>query len=111
MSSHRVTVALTVFLVLAGAATLYPPFSWSRELTRVEQRGITVPIKRYAFIFGNSQATFTRWDSDRQGRSFPVPITLSRRLIVSELVLEYVGALLLALLVALFWPVTMARSK
>ena len=100
-------VAVLTFLILASAVTLYPPYHWSPERVQTEQeRSIfrrqhpslydRLPIKQYAFLFGSSSATFLEWTWNG-AQSIQAPIALQRRLITSELMLEYVLCALVAL--------------
>jgi hypothetical protein len=96
---------LLMFLVLVFLATLFPPYKWGEE--RVADVGGTyaLPVKRYAFILGDSTRQFDKFDislrdaNDNGSRSVG-PLTLQRSLIISDLILEYVIAFLIALMVA-----------
>lgn len=93
--------SMVVYALLAIAAiTLYPPFYWTND--RLEQRRVpvkfiegTLPLKQRAFLFGDAQADFSnsiRADESYSGR----PVMLHRRLAVSDLALEYVVAVIVA---------------
>src|SRR5262245_27172078 len=110
---------LIPFSVLIIVATLYPPFYWGNEKLR-EWRGLSenelnqlrrspnewagyagranLPVKDYGFLFGAPRKNFlVAWGWDPYKReSIPVDFTLTRELIVWELVLEYVLAFAVA---------------
>jgi hypothetical protein len=101
------SLAILTFLILAVIATLFPPYHWGPEQLQTEQERSRfrrqhsslydqLPIKRYAFLFGSSSRTFLEWTWDGT-RSIQAPIILQRRLIRSELLLEYVLCALAAL--------------
>lgn len=101
------SVAVLTFLILASAATLYPPYHWSPERVQTEQERSLfrrqhpslyerLPIKQYAFLFGSSSAMFLEWTWNGT-QSIQAPIALQRRLISSELLLEYILCALVAL--------------
>jgi len=100
-------VAFT-FLLLSMIATMFPPFIWGEELlkdqgvrVRVSLRGVDLPVKSYAFLFGDSKQKFDSglwgWDETKQEPRKTL-ITLQRNLLLPELMLEYVLALIVALL-------------
>ncbi len=108
MVDVRSPVFKLTFLSLVTAATLFPPFNWGQEwlTTEAERRLIMrhpwmyerLPIKTYAFLFGNSKKAFLvnwGWDSYKQ-ESIPIFRALERRLNTTELLLEYVLALVVA---------------
>ncbi len=109
-------VIATIFLGLCLVATLFPPFVWGEDLFKqVESaeykvylsQGGGLPIKRYAFLFGDSQKQFYSgiWFWNEQEReSKPFYVTAQRRLLVSELVLEYVLAFIIASFSAFLMP-------
>ena len=93
-------VASLAFVLLATIATLFPPFHWGEEQLQTErERGVfrrfhsnmaeQIPIKSYSFLFGSSSRAFVEWAWDGR-QSIQEPIVLRRRLVASELVLEYV---------------------
>ena len=105
-------VLVLTFLPLCLLATLFPPFIWGREVfqdgsisyTTVELPANSLPFKKYTFLFGDSkQKLFSgvfSWDDIDGKRSLPTYVTAHRRLLVSELVLEYVLALIAAAFLA-----------
>lgn len=139
MKNYR--VLSFVFLVLAGTATVYAPYSWGDERlqTEVERSSSIIsdssekardlfPVKRYALLFGNSKHEFDfkvtipykepPKDSlkintssgnsslldligSRTDQTKKISVTLERRLLGGELVLEYVVAFALAFIVHL----------
>lgn len=95
-------VLAIMFLLFCLAATLFPPFIWGEELLKgpearlnLSQSGVGLPIKKYAFLFGDSKQRFNsglwRWDNE-QKQSVPIHVTLQRRLLLPELILEYVSS-------------------
>jgi hypothetical protein len=99
------------FLVLVTAATLFPPYHWGEDKlrlgTEVERRHAArelgelygqIPIKRHAFLFGDSHQEFLGWGW-QNGQSVRIPVKLHRRVITAELVLQYVLAVVIAALV------------
>jgi len=103
---------IAVFFGLSLVATLFPPFLWGEELFQEEisyERKIQLsqsgglPAKRYAFLFGDSKQKLYSgvwlWNESEK-RSKPFYIAVQRKLLVSELILEYVIALILAALLA-----------
>jgi hypothetical protein len=109
MIKHK--LLLLLFLILVIPATLFPPFNWGEERLQTEsekrerlqwgQNVITaqefLPIKRYAFLFGASIGQFS--SSDSGTGPIETSITLRRKMIVSELLLEYLLAFILAYLI------------
>jgi len=94
-------------------ATLFPPFRWGEEKLRTERerRMLTVefninatevlPIKKYDFLFSDSKKQFLvswGWDN-QQKKSIPNYMMLERQLIVTELLLEYFLAFVIACVV------------
>jgi hypothetical protein len=111
---------LIPFVLLIVTATLYPPFYWGNEKLR-EWRRLSewefqllrrspnewagyagrenLPVKDYGFLFGAPRKSFRvawGWDPYRR-ESVPAEFTLTRELIVWELILEYVLAFAIAL--------------
>lgn len=97
-----------IFFGLSVVATIFPPFVWGEDLFKeVESTEVKMylsqegglPIKKYAFLFGDSKQKFYSgvwfWNENEK-RSQPFYVTAQRRLLVAELLLEYVLALILA---------------
>jgi hypothetical protein len=107
---------LLVFVLLAAAATLFPPYHWGEEkLQTTKERDSYIgagsnvllsevlPIKQYDFLFNPSRKQFQLgwgWDS-RQGKSVQIRPALERNLIISELCLEYALAMCAAYILSL----------
>ncbi|MCC6550197.1 MAG: hypothetical protein IT279_09025 [Ignavibacteriaceae bacterium] len=109
--------SLSVFLLLSLVITLFPPFSWgderlSTESERKEFFGDKIamdvlPIKQYDFILSNSKREFPlgwdwewNWKSD-SGKSVLVTASLSRHLILGELIINYLLAFIVSSIVYL----------
>jgi len=91
MAKHK--LFLITFLALAFLATLFPPFYWEPERRgpdAVEYAASDVPPK-YALIFDDAtkEKSPDGWTT----------VTFTRKLIVSELVAEYILALLVAFII------------
>src|SRR5687768_4375002 len=105
------------FFGLCLLATLFPPFLWGEELfqhqdasfeykLKLSQSG-GLPVKKYAFLFGDSKQNlysgFWSWN-EQEWKSKPIYVTAQRRLLGSELVLEYVLAFIVAAFSAFLLP-------
>lgn len=110
-------IPFLVFLFLATAATLFPPFRWGEEKLRTERERRrlafefdinpteVLPVKKYGFLFGDSKQQFQVWGWDeKQKQSIPRNIILERQLITTELLLEYFLALVIACVVYVILP-------
>ena len=122
MASYKY-VAL-IFLLLASIVTIYPPYRWGEErlgtegerrrpIARGSSERVTdaLPIKQYDFLFGDSKKQFQvgwEWD-DVAKRNAPIYLTLERRLITTELILEYLLALILSCTVSLVLTIIQTR--
>ena len=102
---------IIIFLLLILFITLFPPFSWGDErlLTEKERnrygygkRAYEIfPIKQYDFIFNNAKKEITSdnaWDWIN-GKSVSAKFLLSRHLIISELIINYLLATLVSLII------------
>lgn len=117
----KARVLVFAFLALALGITLFPPFVWGEVECRENHseygatRGRMIflgcrtgqfPTKRHAFLFGNEIGWFQPeyWSTNAAGRSVLKStgsgVNLHRRLLVGELVLEYIVALLFASMLA-----------
>lgn len=97
------------FLFAAIPITLFPPFNWGEERLQTEsERHYTIrwgtdfksyqnilPLKKRAFLFGETKQQFKIKQPDSEAET---EIALDRKLIVGDLILEYVFAVLLAVL-------------
>lgn len=103
---------IIIFLGLILFITLFPPFSWGDErlITEKERNKYyyeydkkayeIFPIKQYDFIFNNSKNEIT---SDNvwgwvDYKSVKAKFLLSRHLIISELIINYLLATLVSLI-------------
>ncbi len=116
-------ITITIFLVLSLFITLFPPFSWGDErLATEKERNKTynnkkaidiLPIKQYDFIFNSSKKEFSfgwswienprkyigyRWESTG-GKSVEIKASLSRHIIISELLINYLLAFIISLII------------
>jgi hypothetical protein len=104
---------IIIFLVLILFITLFPPFSWGDErlITEKERNKYyndyrkqayeIFPIKQYDFIFSNSKKEITSdniwgWEDYK---SVKAKFLLSRHLIISELIINYLLATLVSLII------------
>lgn len=89
-----------VFLALVAVATLFPPFNWGeerlgtereRKLLQRDNPGLyqAIPIKEYSFLFADSEEVFFNE-------------SLHRRVILPELMLEYLLAFIVAVSIGSF---------
>lgn len=110
---------ILAFLLLASLATLFPPFHWGEEKLRTEAErrrrigGVRIsevlPIKKYAFLFGDSKREFQiGWDAEK---NIPVRLTLERSMITTELLLEYFLAFVLAFIAFIIISLRKPRSQ
>lgn len=107
---------IIIFLGLILIITLFPPFSWGDErlITEKERNKYyyeydkkayeIFPIKQYDFIFNNSKNEIT---SDNvwgwvDYKSVKAKFLLSRHLIISELIINYLLATLVSLIIFVF---------
>lgn len=100
MQVLKTRVFQVVFLALVVVATLFPPFNWGEErlgtererhLLRRDTPGLyqAIPIKEYSFLFADSKKEFFNQ-------------SLQRRVILPELMLEYLLAFVVAVLIGSF---------
>ena len=103
-------IATLVFLLAAIPITLFPPFNWGEERlqTEAERRQSidwggeypsakeVLPVKRRAFLFGETKQPFT---TKHPRIDIETKISLDRKIIVGDLVLEYIFAMLFSVLV------------
>lgn len=109
-------IPIIIFLVLILFITLFPPFSWGDEriITEKERNKYyykfdkqayeIFPIKQYDFIFSNSKKEITSdnvWDWV-DSKSVKAIFLLSRHLIISELIINYLLATLVSLIIFVF---------
>lgn len=106
---------LLAFLLPAIAITLFPPFNWGEERLQTEverretvkwgseSRGVkeVLPLKQRAFLFGDTKREFKTRSSNSD---FEAEIPLNRKLIVGDVILEYLLAMFFAVLIGLLQP-------
>lgn len=103
-------LSLSIFLILSLSITLFPPYSWGDERLSTEKERNKIycgkrayeifPIKQYDFVFNDiKKEFFIGWSWDRaEQKSVKAKTFLSRHLIISELIINY----LIAFFVSLF---------
>lgn len=114
---------IIIFLLLILFITLFPPFSWGDErlLTEEERNRYgygkmayeIFPIKQYDFIFNNAKKEITSdnaWDWV-DGKSVKVKFLLTRHLIISELIINYLLATLVSLIIFIFRNKTFYKHR
>jgi hypothetical protein len=101
-----------ILLFLIIVATLYPPFIWGEEKLRTSNERYdlqdsspkaydALPLKKYDFLFSSSKRQFQfdwGWNQYKK-ESYPIILSLQRRLDFSELALEYVLCVLFAIII------------
>lgn len=106
-TTSYITLVL-IFLILAGVATLFPPFHWEAEAGKPIPVSIEEP-RKYAFILGES--TQQKFSYEFDGSDSSEAVTFRRSLNVTELILEYIIAFVVALLIQVVLLKAKARIK
>ena len=107
-------IPFLIFLFLSLLITIFPPFSWGDERLSTQRERYTYyygkradvifPIKQYDFIFNNIKKEIPvgwGWDYSEQ-KSVMAYISLTRHLITSELIINYLIAFFISLIIFLF---------
>ena len=104
-------VSQIIFLLLCLFISLFPPFSWGNErlLTDKSQNEYyntykardVLPIKQYDFVFNDMKKEFSfGWTWERYRGSYEVREVLTRHIIISELLINYLLAFLISLIIS-----------
>lgn len=98
-------IFIFIFCSLSIIATLFPPCNWGDEKLQTKQermyyRELDLPIKEYSFIFSDNKKIFELgwgWDNIQQ-KSVRNKYTLHRKIIFSELIVQYILIFLLSII-------------
>jgi len=124
MRVTKLSLLSLIFFGIAALATLFPPYSYGEDRLSSQAGGVALyrlgldpheilPIKKRAFLFGQAKRKLVvAWDWDYQKKqSTRIEMLLDRKLLWSDLILEYLFAFLVGALIYMLLPQIYPQRK